>query len=303
MCRPERCINEIEKGSQLVVRRCCEGLAEFVRDRGDNARLRAIAECAHALTGRIVDVIREISYLTNDHNNEMVEDALVGDILALESTLWLEFIDSVRKNMILHVNLNWGNIPGNTIKNKESYKDNEEPKGIIPTLGTIPMNQSRSRTAKAFPGYLATSLLAITKCRAIVERALGDSTIRKTQNITYLQLAMTSACDSVVEAVCSQIQSKINYISESDVIVATTLLNELQFLLNTIQKHVSPDTLNRTNSYLKVLMEKAGMAGQHLVKGDGPDGLGKQFQLSFNRSVENVLTYISFKLPLKSWND
>lgn len=268
MCRPEECINEIEKGSQLVVRRCCEGLAEFVRDRGDNARLRAIAECAHALTGKIVDVIREISYLTSGHNDEKVEDALVGDILALESTLWHEFIESIRKNMMSHVNLNWGNIPGNIITDGSS-----EPKNVMPSIAPISMNQSQSTTTKTFPGYLATSLLAIIKCRSIVERALGDSTFRKSENTTYHELAMTSACDAVLDAVCSQIQSKITYISESDVVVATTLLNELQFLVNTIQKYSSPDTLNRTNSYLKVLMEKAGMAGQHLVKGDGPDGL------------------------------
>eukprot|EP00957_Ditylum_brightwellii_P024226 1827232-Ditylum_brightwellii.AAC.1 len=53
----EECANEIEKGCGLVVQCCCEGLASFVRDRGDGARLCVVAECADTLSGRIVDVV------------------------------------------------------------------------------------------------------------------------------------------------------------------------------------------------------------------------------------------------------
>jgi len=45
----------------------------------------------------------------------------------------------------------------------------------------------------------------------------------------------------------------------------------LQFLVNTIQKNLSTQTLEQTNSYLRVLTEKAGMSGH--IPGGGPDGL------------------------------
>ena len=65
LSQPEDCAAEVEKGFQLVVFKCCEGLAEYVRDRGDAARLRAVSEFANALVKDIPDVVQEVSYLTS----------------------------------------------------------------------------------------------------------------------------------------------------------------------------------------------------------------------------------------------
>merc|ERR1719157_46926 len=65
LTRPEECSSEVEKGCEIVIRKCCDGLASYVRDRGDTARLSAVAECADVLQERMTDVVREIGYLTS----------------------------------------------------------------------------------------------------------------------------------------------------------------------------------------------------------------------------------------------
>jgi len=57
LTRPEECSNEVEKGCELVIRRCCEGLASYVRDRGDDARLGAVSECADVMAGTCMKLL------------------------------------------------------------------------------------------------------------------------------------------------------------------------------------------------------------------------------------------------------
>ena len=83
LSRPEECANEVERGCELVIRRCCEGLASYVRDRGDSARLSAVAECADVMSDRIEDVVREVSLITT--NAESVQEVMMEDIMGLES--------------------------------------------------------------------------------------------------------------------------------------------------------------------------------------------------------------------------
>jgi hypothetical protein len=64
LSRPEDCPLEVEKGCQLVMRRCCESLAGYVRDRGDDARLAAVSECADAISHNIKVIVQEARFLT-----------------------------------------------------------------------------------------------------------------------------------------------------------------------------------------------------------------------------------------------
>ena len=75
LTRPEQCASEVEKGCEIVIRKCCDGLASYVRDRGDSARLSAVAECADVLLERMSDVVREVGYLTNNAEAEQVESS------------------------------------------------------------------------------------------------------------------------------------------------------------------------------------------------------------------------------------
>lgn len=171
LSRPEDCATEVEKGCQLVVLKCCEGLAEYVRDRGDSARLGTVSECAKMLKDGIKNVIREVSYLTSSHC-EVVEETMVNEVMALEETLFEEFMDETKKNVADCVKL--------------GFLDYEEKN-----------HEEEIMSVVTFPGYLSASLMAIVKCRARVERALGDSMVRKSQNITYIKIVMSQASDTL----------------------------------------------------------------------------------------------------------
>jgi hypothetical protein len=83
LTRSDECSKEIEKGCLLVTQKCCEGLQNYVKDRSDAARLRVVAECADALNAAIVDIAREVSYLTNGQS-ENLESTLSSVISTLE---------------------------------------------------------------------------------------------------------------------------------------------------------------------------------------------------------------------------
>lgn len=247
LTRAEDCANEIEKGCELVVRRCCEGLASYVRDRGDAARLRAVAECAEALNGRIVDVVREVAYLTNGQC-ESVEEALAEDIMALEATMFDEFLDNICRH-----------VAGCTKLGSMSFDRNGSD-------GDLPGGAETSKSPTPFPAYLSACLLAIVRCRAQVDRALGDTTIRRSQGITYQYLAMATAADGVVAGICYELNERMSHMSRPQ---ADRFANELQFLLNTLRKYLSDDMLSVAENCKRMLFAKAG----HKKGGDGPDGL------------------------------
>ncbi|KAL7469949.1 hypothetical protein ACHAXS_010203 [Conticribra weissflogii] len=98
LTRPEDCSSEVEKGSYLVVQKCCEGLTSYIKDRSDAARLRVVAECNDALNTTIVDVVREVSYLTNDQSDSL-DTNLSALISTLETDMFDVFLDSVKKNV------------------------------------------------------------------------------------------------------------------------------------------------------------------------------------------------------------
>ncbi len=244
--RPESCVAEIEKGCELVVHKSCEGLASYVRDRGDSARLRAVSECASALSGSIDDVVREISYLTNNQGSNL-EDCLVEDVLALESMMFDEFLESIRRNMNLYCKLS----PMASIEDQEDEYLSEKKK-----------------SESHFPSHLSSSLLAIVRCRAQVEKALGEKTIRKSQApLTYLHLAMSTAADSVLDGICFEISQRMSRMRGTQ---ADQYLNELQFLINTLQKYLSDQVIHASEVCKNKLLAKIGGG----IRGQGPDGLG-----------------------------
>ena len=135
LTRPENCAAEIEKGFELVVRRCCEGLASYVRDRGDSARLRAVSECASALNESIVHLVREVSDLTT-HESPHLEEALVDDVISLENKMFDEFLVSIRNNMSTYTKLG----PMTTFEEEDEFI------------------AERQRSEAPFPAYLSASL-------------------------------------------------------------------------------------------------------------------------------------------------
>ena len=250
LSRPEECAHEIEKGCELVVRRCCEGLNSYVRDRSDAARLRAVSECAAAMVGRILDVVRAVEYLTNEQSLSL-EETLIDDIMALEACMFDEFLDGIRSNISTYARLG----PTETVTD-----DDEE----VFVHGKV--------TDPSFPAYLSASLLAIVRCRAQVEKALGEKTIRKSQGTTYQFLAMSTAADSVVEGICLELSDRMPQMSGKH---ADKYSNELQFLINTLRRYMSNELLEVVDNCRYLLLAKAGGGFQ----GDGPDGLGAIEQL------------------------
>lgn len=240
---PDECSNEVEKGCELVVRRCCEGLASYVRDRGDDARLSAVAECADVMAERVEEVIRETSNLTP--NSEAVQEVLMEDIMGLESAMFDEYLESIRQHVANSVRVGW--------------LDKDAAEGAT---GDVDSNMPPS-----FPSYLSASLLAIVRCRAQVEQALGDR-IRRADGVAYQHLSMATVADGVVEGICNEVMKrKLKLkVRQSD-----RLANELEFLKNTLKKFLGEDTHALLDSTLHMVSSKAGRGRDY--QGDGPDGL------------------------------
>uniref|UniRef100_A0A7S3L0S2 Exocyst complex component n=1 Tax=Amphora coffeiformis TaxID=265554 RepID=A0A7S3L0S2_9STRA len=145
LSRPDQCDTEVEKGCELVVRRCCEGLASYVRDRGDNARLAAVSECADMISVKIKEVISAVAKLTNNH--QAVEEIILEDVVGLESAMFEEYLENIRQTVSGSVRIGW-------------LDQDAAP--------------SKDESSQTFPSYLCASLLAIVRCRAQVEECLGD---------------------------------------------------------------------------------------------------------------------------------
>lgn len=242
LTRPEQCASEVEKGCELVIRKCCDGLASYVRDRGDSARLSAVAECADVLLERMADVVREVGYLTN--NAETVEEVMMEDIMGLEGAMFDEFLESIRAGVSKCCRMGWLDLKADIAKN--SANDN-------PSLG--------------FPPYLSASLLAIVRTRAQVEQALGVKMRRASEGVTYQHIAMATVAEAVAEGICSEIQQRKMSLKVRQ---ADRLANELQFLMNTLKKYLREDTVSLVDTTRRMLCSKAGRGDR---MGDGPDGL------------------------------
>jgi hypothetical protein len=246
LTRPESCTAEIEKGCELVVSKSCEGLATYVRDRGDSARLRAVSECASVLSTTIDNIVREVSYLTNAQSSNL-EECLVEEVSAFEAIMFDEFLESIRRNMTVYCKLS----PMTSVNIEEDE-----------------FLAEKHRAEAQFPAHLSSSLLAIVRCRAQVEKALGEKTVRKRQApSTYLFLAMSTAADSVVDGICYEISQRLARMRGSQ---ADQYLNELQFLLNTLRKYLNDQVLHAAEGCKNKLLSKTGGG----VRGQGPDGLG-----------------------------
>ena len=243
LTRPEECSSEVEKGCEIVIRKCCDGLASYVRDRGDTARLSAVSECADVLQERMTDVVREIGYLTS--NQEAVEEVMMEDIMGLEGAMFDEFLDSIRESTSSCCRMGWLDVRG-TIDKKSKDKD-------MPPMG--------------FPPYLSASLLSIVRCRAQVEQALGTK-IRRSEGQTYQHIAMATVAEGIAEGICEQIQQRkmMLKVRQSD-----RLANELQFLMNTLKIYLSTEAMDLLDGTRRMLCSKAGRGNG--MQGDGPDGL------------------------------
>lgn len=291
LSRPEECSNEIEKGCELVIRRCCEGLAGYVRDRGDDARLLAVAECCDIMNERIDDIINIISNLTK--NYKQVYDIIVDDIMGLESAMFDEYLESIRIHVANSVKVGW--LDKDIIAT--SSNDNNNGDG---TSGAG--NNEESNQPPSFPAYLSASLLSIARCRAQVEQALGnrirrppilppnDNTDKQQQqqlqsckennngNVLYQHLAMATVSDGVIEGICNEIMKRklILKVRQAD-----RLVNELEFLNNTLKKFITSDNIKKLLKLtLQMLYTKAGRINSNSNTGssgyqdhDGPDGL------------------------------
>lgn len=238
LSRPEECALEVEKGCQLVIRRCCEALAGFVRDRGDDARLAAVSECADAISHSIKAIVQEARLLTP--NAEAIEEVLMEDVVGLEHAMFEEYVDNLRQGVAASVKIGWMNL-------FDDPRDNP--------------------SSSAFPAYLSASLLAIVRCRAQVEQTLGDK-IRIADAVPYQRLCMATVAEGVVEGICNEILQRKTHLKVRQ---ADKLANELEFLSNTLKKFLGRDTKTQLESTLKMMNSKAGRGDDY--QGDGPDGL------------------------------
>lgn len=243
LTRAESCGEEIEKGVEIVVQKSCEGLSAYVRDRNDAARLRAVSECASALNGSINSIVQEASYLTNG-NVSVLEEILVDNVLALEDVMFEDFLTGIRKNMSTYCKLG------------PMVIDDEDE--FVMT----------KRTSEAqFPSYLSASLLAIVRCRAQVENALGSKTVRQRNDpFTYQFLAISTAADSVVDAICYEISQRMPRMLGTQ---AERYSYELQFLVSTLRRYLSDQVIHAVENCRSKLEGKTE-AG---VQGHGPEGL------------------------------
>lgn len=240
---PDKCTSEVEKGCVLVVQKICEGLTNYVKDRSDAARLRVVAECADALNTTIVDVVREVSYLTNDQSDRL-ESNLSAVISNLEEDMFDVFLESIKRNVV-------------------SYS----------RLGLIDSDDDEKLDSQnRFPPYLAGSFLAIVRCRAQVERALREATIRRSEGTTYQFLALKTASEGVVENICHEFRAKLNSIRPSK---ADMYAIHVLFLINTLKNYLSEEKLSLAADTKRMLVTKASSGGRKTGKllGDGPEGL------------------------------
>ena len=240
----DECSKEIEKGCLLVSQKCCEGLQNYVKDRSDAARLRVVAECADALNSTIVDVAREVSYLTNGQS-ENLESTLSTVISSLEREMFEIFLEAVKKTVSSCAKL-----------------------GLIDNPSENVHRANKAEEFGPFPPYLAASFLTIVRCRAQVERALRD--LRRSDGTTYQFLTLQTVSDGVVENICIDLKSKMNKVRPRAAVYSI----HLQFLINSLKKYLSDDVLSLASDTRRMLLSASpGGIGAGKGMGNGPEGL------------------------------
>jgi hypothetical protein len=237
LSRPDHCSAEVEKGCELVVRRCCEGLASYVRDRGDNARLAAVAECADMIGFKIADVVAALSKLSPNHEN--IQEIITDDVVGLESAMFEEYLENIRQAVSGSVRIGWLDSDGSSGKDEN---------------------------AASFPSYLSASLLAIVRCRAQVEQTLSDR-VRHVEGVPYQTLSMTTVSEGVVGGICKEVTVRKLSLKVRQ---ADTLANELEFLRNTLKRFLGKDANGKLEATLHMVSSKAGRGRDYQ---GGPDGL------------------------------
>ena len=153
--------------------------------------------------------------------------------------MWEEFLENIRQTVFSSVRIGW--LDQDAAPNKDE-------------------------SAHSFPSYLSASLLAIVRCRAQVEQALGDR-VRHIEGASYQALSMTTVAEGVVEGICKEVmRRKLNL----KVRQADTLANELEFLRNTLKRFLGKDTVDKLEATLHMVSSKAGRGRDYQ---GGPDGL------------------------------
>jgi len=165
--------------------------------------------------------------------------------MGLESAMFDEYLENVRDNVAGCCRIGWLDM--------DSLGDKDPDARDISAPAT-------------FPAYLSASLLAIVRCRAQVERALGDK-VRRSENVSYQYVAMATAADGVVEGICNEINDRK---VKMKVRQADRMANELQFVMNTLRAYLNDETLAKVENSRRTLCSRAGRGA---VQGDGPDGL------------------------------
>jgi hypothetical protein len=155
-----------------------------------------------------------------------------------------EFLESIRSTATSCCRMGW--LDQKTDLSKERSNDS-------PSLG--------------FPAYLSSSLLAIVRCRAQVEQALGTK-VRRSEGQTYQHIAMATVAEGVAEGICEQIQQRKMTLKVRQ---ADRLANEMQFLINTLKNYIQPESQLLLEQTRRMLCSKAGRGAG--IQGDGPDGL------------------------------
>ena len=239
LSRADECSAEVEKGCQLVVRRCCEGLAGYVRDRGDDARLAAVSECADVISHRIKDIVQEVRMLTSDADT--VEEALMEDVVGLENAMFEEYMENLHLGVAASVKIGWMDV-------------HSDPR-------------DGGSSTNTFPAYLSASLLAIVRCRAQVEQTLGDK-VRLADGVPYQRSCMSTVAQGVVEGICNEVLQRKTHLKVRQ---ADKLANELEFLNNALKKFLGNETKSLLASTLNMANNKAGRGQDY--QGNGPDGL------------------------------
>jgi len=165
--------------------------------------------------------------------------------MGLESALFEEYLENIRHHVANSVRVGWLD------------KDSAD----------AALDGENANLPPSFPAYLSASLLAIVRCRAQVEQALGDR-VRKSEGVSYQHLSMATVADGVVEGICNETMKRKLKLKVRQ---ADRLANELEFLNNTLKKFLGDETLELLDSTLQIVSAKAGRGRDY--QGDGPDGL------------------------------
>jgi hypothetical protein len=249
---PIECCAEIVDGVSDIVDKCCNGLTDYVAgsNRDDQALLKTISSCASMLSDKIPSINREVVLLlTSDSSGAydkaaFLEKSMTERISHCEAEMFDAFLDNIRQNIAYYTKLG----PLDLF----TYDDDE-------------MSDDHQRKEETFPSYLSSSLLAIVRYRAMVEKTLAPAIIRKADGESYQSLTLYTAADSLILGFCKELRTRFPRMSNTH---ADKYVSELQFLVQTLRKFLSENVVLEAEDCRRILLSKAAGAGT------GPNGLG-----------------------------